>query len=148
MADETVVAQLADAIAYAEGFFAPNSRANRNKNPGNLTQDIAGGGAGIGKDGMFIVYATAEDGWLDLKQQVRMMLDDASHIYSSNMTIREVAMRYTTTDQFAWATNVASRMGVPMNTPLRDLVRLATGGSAAIFFIFALIWFMAKGKKK
>jgi hypothetical protein len=37
------------------------------------------------------------------------------------MTIAEVARHYTSTDQEAWAMNVAERLGVGLETRLEDL---------------------------
>lgn len=95
---------------------------------------------------MFIVYANDGDGWEALERQVSLMLTNASQIYNNQMTIREVAERYTTTDQLAWATTVASRLGVSMDTKLADIVIAGIGLGA--FVIFGLLWFLAKGKKK
>ncbi len=138
-----IVDSLAEAIAYAEGFFVAGSRAARNHNPGDLTVDVTG--KGIGKDGIFIVYASDADGWDALKHQVNLMLTNASQIYNNQMTIREVASRYTTTDQLAWATNVAARLGVSMDTKLSDLA--VTGIGIGALVIFALLWMLAKGRK-
>lgn len=149
MSLEEVIDAFADAIATAEGYYVAGSRASRNNNPGNLTADIAGGGVAIGTDGPFTVYATAADGWADLKQQIRLAFTNASRIYNSNMTIFEFAQRYTTTDQLAWASNVASKLGVSLDTRLSDLGTVAAaGGGMAIFIIViaAALWFSKKGK--
>lgn len=144
MADETVVQQFAEAIAYAEGFYSPGSRPQRNNNPGDLTLDIAGGGVAVGNDGPFMVYQTAADGWADLYAQVRMALDNTSHIYNRDMTILEFAQQYTTTQQMEWAQNVASRLGVSLDTRLSDLATPVAVGGGAIVLIIGLIWFMKR----
>jgi hypothetical protein len=110
------VDRIASAIAYAEGFYVSGSRAQRNNNPGNLTKDF--GFPVTAWDGMFAVFATVNDGWEALKAQVRMMLDGTSAFYGPDMTIFEVAVTYTTTDQEAWASNVAARLGVTTDTPI------------------------------
>lgn len=115
------VGRIADAIAFAEGFFLAGSRPKRNHNPGNLTVDIYGGAAAVGADGPFVRYASDADGWADLRQQVAMMLDGSSAYYSPEMTIWDVARRWTTTDQQAWASNVAGRLGVSTSTRLYEL---------------------------
>lgn len=138
-----IVTSLAEAIAYAEGFFVSGSRPARNHNPGDLTVDTTG--KGIGTDGPFIVYASNADGWEALKRQVTLMLTNASQIYNNQMTIREVAQLYTTTDQLAWATAVASRLGVSMDTKLSDLA--LTGIGFGVLVIFAVMWYLTKGKK-
>ena len=111
--------RIANAIAYAEGYFVSGSRPERNNNPGDLTK--AFGQDYTGYDGIFIVFATPTDGWQALFQQVNMMLDNTSSIYNDEMTIYEVAQRYTTTQQQEWANNVASYLGVSTNTPLREV---------------------------
>jgi hypothetical protein len=36
----TVISKIADAIAFAEGFYVPGSRPCRNNNPGDLERDL------------------------------------------------------------------------------------------------------------
>lgn len=119
--NELVIQELAKAIARAEGFFVIGSRPAKNHNPGNLTVDIAGGPKAVGKDGMYVVYATDADGWEDLRGQVRLMFNGGSNVYNSEMTIQEMANRYTATEQTAWAANVARSLGVPVTTRLKNI---------------------------
>lgn len=114
-----VVGAFADAIAWAEGYYVPGSRPNRNNNPGDLTVDTIG--KGTGKDGPYIIYGTAADGWAALRRQVELMFTGQSRYYKPNMTIAQVASRYTTTEQSAWASNVASRLGVSVQTRLDEI---------------------------
>jgi len=137
---------LADGIAFAEGFYVEGSRADRNNNPGNITIDLTG--KSIGRDGMFIVYATAEDGWEALKKQVSMILTNASHIYNSEMTIAEIAARYTTTQQMEWARNVASRVGISVDTKVSTLLTTVTTGiGAGVLIVFAFLWILMRKDK-
>ena len=138
----------ADAIAYAEGFYVFGSRAARNNNPGNLTVDTIG--RAVRYDGPFVVYGTVTDGWNALKRQIERMLDGTSAFYSPEMTIRQIADVYTATDKAAWAANVASRLGVTVNTVLGDLAGIFESypvESAGILLIVALglFWFVRKG---
>lgn len=110
------VNRIAQAIAFAEGFYVSGSRAERNNNPGNLT--YAFGFPTSGYDGMFPIFATLEGGWAALHTQIQMMLDGTSALYSPDMTILEVARIYTTTEQEFWANNVASNLGVTISTPI------------------------------
>ncbi len=145
MADESIVQKFAEGVALAEGYYVDGSRPNRNNNPGDLTQDITG--RGVARDGMFVVYQTAEDGWEALRQQIRMALDNASHVYNSGMSIREFAEHYTTTDQLAWAETVASHLGVSLDTRLSDLTGVAVvaaASSGGLLIVFALIWFFGR----
>jgi hypothetical protein len=115
---DSVVEKLANGIALAEGYFIPGSRPSRDNNPGDLTIDTIG--RAIGKDGIYVVYATPQDGMDALRQQVRLMFG-GSHIYNPSMTIQEVAGHYTTTDVDAWAVNVATAAGVTTDTRLSDI---------------------------
>lgn len=111
-----------DAIAYAEGFYVTGSRAQRNNNPGNITADITG--TGIGYDGPFVKYANPEDGWEALYAQIEKMIDGTSIFYDSTMSIKEISRVYTATDQDAWANNVASRLGVSVDTTIDDMLQM------------------------
>ena len=134
----------AEGIALAEGFYVEGSRAQRNNNPGNLTVDTTG--TSTGKDGMFVVYATAVDGWNALKRQVELILTDASNIYNSGMTLRQIGEKYTTTDQLAWSTNVASKLGISIDTPVSTLLTsAATGIGLGVLLMFGLMWLLRKG---
>jgi hypothetical protein len=136
------------AIATAEGFFVSGSRPQRNNNPGDLTVDTTG--TGIGKDGAFIVYASATDGWAALNKQVQLILTDASNFYNSGMTLRDIASVYTTTDQTAWASTVANALGisldVPVSTLLTDAVVTSAGIGTGVLLFFVALWFMTKKK--
>lgn len=122
-ANNSVVSRIALAIARAEGFYVSGSVPQRNNNPGNLRLDVIGGATAVGTGaGNFMRYATAEDGMRDLQQQVRLMLTGQSAHYNPNMTIIEVARKYTTTQQVEWATNVARTLGVTIYTKLSEIV--------------------------
>ena len=110
------VQKIAQAIATAEGFFVAGSRPQRNNNPGDMTLDLIG--RSTGKDGPFVVYATADDGWANLYAQVQKWLDGSSSHATSDSTISDIASFYTTTDQASWATNVANQLGVSIDTPI------------------------------
>jgi hypothetical protein len=113
-----VVSKIAEAIAFAEGYFVSGSRPRRNNNPGDLERDVTG--KGIGRDGPYIRYATAQDGREALEHQVRLMFA-GSHVYDPSMTIAEVARHYTATEPAIWALNVASRLGVTVETRLNEI---------------------------
>ena len=115
---DMIIRKIAQAIAYAEGFHVPGSVPNRLNNPGDLTVDLTG--KGIGKEGMYIRYATAADGWEALEKQVRLMFG-GSRIYHAGMSLFDVSRRYTTTEQDAWARNVASHLNVSVNTKLSEI---------------------------
>lgn len=140
-----------DAIAYAEGFYVAGSRPARNNNPGDLTQAL-GAGAVVGMDGPFVVYASAADGWADLKLQVQKMLDGTSRYYNASMSILEIAERYTATQAAEWAANVAGRLGVSVDSTLNALIgdlapAAAVGSGAVVVLLLAGLWLYRKGKK-
>ena len=118
--NDAVIAKIADAIAFAEGYLVAGSRPHRNNNPGDLERDLTG--KGIGWDGPYVIYASAEDGREALEHQVRLMFA-GSHIYKPSMTIAEVARHFTATDSEIWARNVAHHLKV---TPETRLDRIAT----------------------
>lgn len=115
------VKRLAEAIARAEGFYVAGSRPLRNNNPGNLTVDLEGGGRATGRDGSLMVYPTPAEGWADLYLQIELMFSGGSRYYFPSMTIEEMARKYTATQQEAWAQNVASALGVSVNTKISEV---------------------------
>lgn len=113
------VVKIAQAIAFAEGFYVSGSRPSRDHNPGDMTQDLIG--KSTGTDGSFVVYATDADGWANLYAQVELWLNGGSAHANSNSTITQIAGFYTTTDQTAWAANVANQLGVSIDTPIGEV---------------------------
>lgn len=141
-----LIDKLADAIAFAEGYYVTNSRAWRNNNPGNITVDTTG--TGIGRDGMFIIYSTAEDGFEALKKQIQKMIDGTSAFYNVSMSIEEIANIYTATQPVEWARNVASRLGVTVETRLSDMLTWQTALTVAEVLLVGvvLIYLLSKYK--
>jgi hypothetical protein len=107
------VQRLAQAIATAEGFYSAGSRAARNHNPGDMTQDLIG--KGIGFDGPFVKYSNDADGWADLYAQIQLWQSGASNYADSSSTIEDLSDFYTTTDKTNWAANVAHALGVSID---------------------------------
>jgi hypothetical protein len=116
--NDAVISRIADAIAFAEGYFKEGSRPRRLNNPGDLEKDLTGKAAGY--DGPYVIYRTPEDGREALELQVRLMFS-GSRIYRPSMTIREVAQSYTSTQASAWAVNVALHLGVTVETRLDEI---------------------------
>jgi len=110
---------LAVAIATAEGFYVDGSRPQRDHNPGDMTADIIG--KGVGMDGAFIVYATDEDGWSNLKAQIGKWFDGSSANADSSSTIGDISNFYTADSQDSWAATVAGKLGVSVDTPISDI---------------------------
>lgn len=138
-----------EGIALAEGFFVIGSRAARNHNPGNLTKDITG--TAVGTDGMFVVYANDNDGWDALRRQVELILTNASSIYNSSMTLRQIGQKYASTstpdEQLNWAINVASKLGIDIDTPVSTLIATAaTTIGIGVLVLALLIMYLTKEK--
>lgn len=114
------VDRIAVAIAAAEGFSVPGSVPNRNHNPGDLRVDV--NGKGVGRDALdFVIYGSDEDGWDALRRQVNLILTNKSHVYNDQMTIAEIAAKYTATAQGNWASIVASSLGVSQDTVISQV---------------------------
>ena len=137
-----------EGIALAEGFYVVGSRAARNHNPGNLTLDITN--TGVDMDGMFVVYANDNDGWEALYRQVELILTDTSNIYTSQMTLRQIGQKYastsTPTEQLNWAVNVASKLGIDIDTSVSTLLESVTIGTGVLIAAGLLIWYFTKEK--
>ena len=114
------VLKLAKAISVAEG--SPPEW----NNPGDLTGVDAGSFPTCGygnKEGVWKFLNNA-DGWTALYVKLNRMLAGQSRIYSLDMTLEDVGLKYSGGDP-NWAVNVARELGVPVTTTLRDIA--ATG---------------------
>jgi len=112
-----LIDQLAESIARFEGFFAPGSLAERNRNPGNLTwwgdRPTSGG---------YAVFDTVEQGWEALRRQIELNI-------GRGLTLREFfggkvgvypgyAPAAAGNDPESYASFVAGRTGIPLDVPL------------------------------
>ena len=125
MVSEELILKFSRAIAKEEGFLVPNSVPNRANNPGDLTDD---GDVGFGTvetkgphGAKITVYGTAVDGWAALYRKVRRMLSGASHTYTLEMTVMEVALKWS--GDPTWARNVAAELGVDTRTTLAEIAQ-------------------------
>jgi hypothetical protein len=101
----TGIETLAGAIAFAEGYGASADNApTRANNPGSLKllNTPVTGTEGIS------TFPTPDDGWSALMAQLSLIRNGASHVYTPDMTIRDVAMHWTDTDVDPWASNVVA----------------------------------------
>jgi hypothetical protein len=115
------------AIGVAEGGYdASGNNLNngtvpsRNHNPGDLTVDVNGTGQGL--SGGFVVYPDDATGYAALDYQVGEWLNGTSANATGDSTIAQISQFYTTTDQSAWANNVAATLGVTVDTSLNTIV--------------------------
>jgi hypothetical protein len=123
---------IAYAIGVAEGGYDANGTnlangtvPSRNHNPGDLTVDV--NGTSLGMSGNFTTYASDAAGYAALVYQVNKWLSGTSANAGPNSTIADLSQFYTTTDQGAWAANVASVLGVSTDTEISAI----GGGNAA-----------------
>lgn len=120
---------LASAIAKAEGYLVEGSIPKRANNPGDLV--LGDKGFGVLGEGI-TVFNTPELGWTALYHQLAMIVSGQSHVYRLDMTLADMAHKWTATNRAEWATIVAQDLGVPVTTLLSTiLIEPATDGSAA-----------------
>jgi hypothetical protein len=123
MVSAELINKFCKAIAVAEGFGKPGPTSLAN-NPGNITDDGDVGCGCIqthGPNGAKItIYRTPEDGWAALTRKVRRMLSGASHTYTLEMTVMEVALKWSGDPN--WGINVAECLKVLPDTTLASLV--------------------------
>src|SRR5271156_2042201 len=127
MTPDSLIQAFATAIAKAEGFYVDGSGPQRAKNPGDLTDDGDVGNGFIETSGpmgaKITIYSTVEDGWAALTKKVARMLNGASHVYTLDMTLLEVGMKYAGSAE--WAANVAKQLGVDTRMTLAEYVASA-----------------------
>ncbi len=116
---KTVYDRMAQAILEFEGYFE-GSISFKNKNPGNVK---AAGQAGIVSKDAFghAIFATFEDGYKALYNQVWMMFSNTSHVYNSEMTLYDVFKHYAEGNSKEYAEFVAKRLDVTPETKLKDI---------------------------
>jgi hypothetical protein len=122
------IKSFAKAIASAEGYGLPNAIPTLANNPGDLV--IPGWqGAKLGSEGISVLDADSlgdplppNGGWYRLLRQLQFIVDGTSRVYSLDMTIADMAAKWTATEPAAWASNVAFYLGVMPDTDLRSLL--------------------------
>lgn len=121
------IQDFARAIARAEGFYVPGSIPMRAHNPGNLKTptwtapgELEGNTLGEG----IAVFESEDAGWNALYRQLNLIVQGRSNVYNLDMSINEMAARYTGTpaEARAWANNVSLAMGASASAPLRSLL--------------------------
>jgi hypothetical protein len=124
------VAQIAAAIAVAEGYYARGEHNGRSlpyrlNNPGALKKPALGASdLPTWQDTGLVVFPTRDMGWAALRHQVRLMLTGGSRIYDPSDTLMGVAEKYTGDDQsHGWGWSVARSLGVGTDATLSELVR-------------------------
>jgi len=114
-----VIEKMAQAIKEFEGW-RPGSVSYRNNNPGNLK--LAGQPGAIGADNQgHAIFATYDDGWTALINQLRAAFGGWSHVYNPGMSIAEFFQKYAEGNQASYALYVSNALGVSPDTKLSEL---------------------------
>jgi len=115
------IKRMAEAIAYAEGYYGPGDPVPRRlNNPGDLKASSV---PAIGTDTAgHLHFATIELGWLALYRQLQLIVDGRSRVYKLDDTIATMGQRYAPPNPVIWAGNVAGRLRVPTSVRLRDVL--------------------------
>lgn len=108
---------------YRDGSLAPNgSLSYRNHNPGNLRWSPTQ----IGQRDGFSYFSTYEQGWKALLHQLTIAADGRSTVYWPDMTLLQFFDKYAPSSDGNWpkvyAAFVAERIGVPVETPIKNLL--------------------------
>lgn len=112
------IVAFAKAIAKAEGFGVPGAIPTLANNPGDLV--IPGWtGEKLGSAGIS-VFSNPNDGWTRLYNELQMIVNGSSSIYSPEDTIDSMAVKWTATDPESWALIVSSTLGIPSDTTLQS----------------------------
>jgi hypothetical protein len=113
------VQAIAQAIANAEGFGAPEALPTRANNPGDLKLGDLGNGEINGKT----VFPDAQSGWNALYKQIGLMIDGGSQFYSVTDSWRAIARTWVgTSDYVNWLNNVTGQLGVDPDSTLAEYV--------------------------
>ena len=128
---------MAESIARHEGFFIANSIAQRNNSPGNIVFGELAKKHGATKfwkhpktKHEFAIFPTLNDGWAALEELLTNAMTGKSKIYSPDMTILQFFTKYSPVrnskgeviSNVNYAADVAKRVGVSINTKIKDLL--------------------------
>lgn len=113
------IKRFAEAIARAEGFYVAGSIPQRAHNPGDL-KVLGWDGPTLG--GGISVFQSDDAGWSALYRQLWIIVTGGSNNYYLDMSIDEMAAKWTATQSDAWARNVAGFLAVPTSTPLVSVI--------------------------
>lgn len=116
---KTLYDNIAQAIMDFEGYFQGSISYNNN-NPGNLK--FAGQAGATGQDRFgHAIFATFQDGYTALINQIRRMLNGSSSIYPSSLTLTQAMNKYAEANGTEYAAFIAQRIGVDPNITLAEL---------------------------
>jgi hypothetical protein len=114
---------LGSVIAQTEGYGVPNAIPTVANNPGDLENgDVGYGTMTTANGGQVTIYPSLSSGVTALENQVSLMLNGGSSVYSPNMTVAQANSTYT---GGATSTSWANSLGVDPNTLLGSLANKA-----------------------
>ena len=122
---QTAVTPLMQAIANAEGFNVAGAIPQQANNPGDLVLGDVGYGT-LGSQNI-TVFGSVNDGWAALANQINLIASGGSSYYSATEPLAQVGTTWSGSSNGNWANNVASYLGVSVNTPFASLA----GGTVA-----------------
>lgn len=119
------IKRFAEAIARAEGYYVGGSIPFRANNPGNLTSpswtfagELEGQTLGAEK---IAVFSTSQQGWNALYNQLVLIINGQSSVYTLDDTIASMGAKYANGAP-EWAYNVAAYLKVPQSTKLYEVL--------------------------
>jgi hypothetical protein len=113
------VAQLAQAIANAEGFGIAGAVPTRAHNPGDLV--LGDKGLGVANSAGVTIFASDAAGWSALYYELNLIFSGRSSVYQTSMSFAQFAQTWTGGDNAgAWAATVTSSVSASPDTALAD----------------------------
>jgi hypothetical protein len=123
---EVKINSLMEAIATAEGYYAPGSYDGHSlpyklNNPGSLKKPALGAESlPTWKDTGLIIFPTVEMGRAALRHQLELMLNGDSGVYDPSDTLLAVADKYAAGD-LNWGRRVAATLGLKPTVTLAEI---------------------------
>jgi hypothetical protein len=115
------IQQLANAIAFAEGFGKLGAVPTDFHNPGDLGPgDVGTAYPSVFKGGSNVSQLPDDaTGWAALTGKLSAIFNGRSSVYSPTMTIEEMGQKYAG-DSKSWSSNVAKYLGISPKTTLAE----------------------------
>lgn len=107
------------AVALAEGYNVAGSNPARLNNPGDLSDGVSEFGSEFHSGSNVTKFPTAATGWAWLYAKLRNAANGQSDVYNGDMSWREIGLKWAG-NSAAWSNNVASALGVNVDSSLND----------------------------
>jgi hypothetical protein len=109
------------AIAYAEGYNLPNAVPYLLNNPGDISDGADVFGSETHSGSHVTHFPDAVTGWSWLYAKLQHAASGQSSVYDPSMSWREIGVKWAG-NAATWSTNVATRLGVDVDSSLGDYV--------------------------